>query len=476
MRGDKMKKSLISMGIIICVFILISGCTEVPDTSNGGETQAGISFTEIRICDSPSENFSHINITFSEVKLHSNETGWISFLSEPKIVDLIYLHMNNLTDKLGLEDITTGNYTQLWIVVDNVTAVLSASGETVFFDVPSDTLKIQHLFDFREGNNTITVDINLDDSILIYGDGDEYKLLPVLSELNVSCANGTQIRFRNHERIMNYGNGTEIRVQDENTLQNMIENRKPSIDVIINGSRSTHITVDEDENITFDASETFDIDADTLMFAWDFDDGTTSTESLVIHSYPESGTYTVTLTVSDGEFEDNATIMVTVRQSSGQGEGGNGQGNTLLTISVGSRLYNYTLNDLTTLDSVTGQGSYISKTGKITGPNTYTGVIVSMLLSSIQSLPVNYTFHAIASDGYNRNYSIDEVNGHVIVFNETDVEIGTGNLTMIVAYKQNNAFLSENANGPLRIAFVNTESAITNSGLWLSSLIKIEII
>jgi len=341
-----------------------------------------------------------------------------------------------LTEQLGLEDIPIGNYTKLWIVVDNATGVLSATSETIFFDVPSDMLKIQHLFDFRKGNNTITVDINLDESILMYGDGDEakYKLLPVLSELNVSCANGTQIRFRNHERIMNYANGTQIRVQDENTLRNMIENRKPSIDMVVNGSRSDHVTVDIDENITFDASETFDVDSDTLSFSWDFDDGPTSTKSVVTHSYAVSGTYTVTLTVSDGEFEDSATSMVTVRPG-GQGEGGDGQGNNLLTVRVGSQFHNYTLNNLTILNSVTGSGSYINQTGKITGPFTYTGVTVGMLLSTIPSLPTTYTFHAIASDGYNRNYSMDEVNGHVMLFNQNGAEIGTGNLTMIIAYK-----------------------------------------
>ena len=148
---------------------------------------------------------------------------------------------------------------------------------------------------------------------------------------------------------------------------------------------------------------------------------------------------------------------------------------TLLTISVGSQLYNYTLNELTALDNISGQGSYINKVGKITGPNTYTGVTVSLLLSTIPSLPTNYTFHAIASDGYARNYSINEVNGHVMVFNETGGEIGTGSLTMIIAYKENGVFLNEATNGPLRIAFIYTLPYITNSGLWLNSLVKIEI-
>lgn len=149
---------------------------------------------------------------------------------------------------------------------------------------------------------------------------------------------------------------------------------------------------------------------------------------------------------------------------------------TVLTISVGSQSYNYTLTNLTALGSVTEQGSYINKVGKITGPNNYTGVTISMLLNTIPSLPTNYTFRAIASDDYARNYTLDEVNGHVTLFNETGADIGTGNLTMIIAYKENGVLLNESTKGPLRITFVDSEPSITNSGLWLGSLVKIEII
>ena len=149
---------------------------------------------------------------------------------------------------------------------------------------------------------------------------------------------------------------------------------------------------------------------------------------------------------------------------------------TLLTINVGSQSYNYTLSNLTSLGNITEQGGYINKVGKITGPNNYTGITISMLLNTIPSLPTNYTFRAIASDEYARNYTLEEVKGHVALFNDTGAEIGTGNLTMIIAYKENGLLLNETTKGPLRIAFVDTEPSITNSGLWLSSLVKIEII
>lgn len=147
-----------------------------------------------------------------------------------------------------------------------------------------------------------------------------------------------------------------------------------------------------------------------------------------------------------------------------------------MTIQVGSQIYNYSLDGLTGLDAVSGPGSYINKVGKITGLNTYTGVTIQVLLESILSLPSNYTFRAIASDGYARNFTADELNGYVTVYNETGEELGTGIITMIVAYKENGVFLNETTKGPLRIAFINEESSITNSGLWVSPLVKIEII
>ena len=152
------------------------------------------------------------------------------------------------------------------------------------------------------------------------------------------------------------------------------------------------------------------------------------------------------------------------------------QKETLLTITVDSLTYNYTLDDFLILQSSSGQGSYINSKGNITGPNNFTGVSIDVLLETIPTLPSNYTLHAIASDDYAVTYSMDEVNGHVTVFNNTGDEIGTENLTMIVAYLQNGEYLNESTKGPLRIAFIGTQPSITRSGMWLSSLVKIEIL
>jgi len=185
-------------------------------------------------------------------------------------------------------------------------------------------------------------------------------------------------------------------------------------------------------------------------------------------------TTTYILTASNATLTKSATAKITVNNESNKSTQ---PGETLLTITVGSQSYNYTLNNLTALGTISEYGSYINRLNKTTGSNNYTGVSISVLLNSLPALPDNFNMlQAIASDGYFVNYTIDKVNGHVTIYNEKGYEIGTGNLTMIIAYKENGVLLNETTKGPLRIAFVDTQPTITNSGLWLGSLVKIKII
>lgn len=277
---------------------VLAGCLE-GDEGTAAET----SLTEIRVADMPTDDFLHVNVSFSEVLLHSDEAGWQT-IEANVTVDLLYLHENNLSEQLGIEEIAVANYTKLWLVVDNATGVLADTGETVYFDVPSGTLKIQHLFALQEGNNSITLDIDLDNSLFALGD--MYKLLPVISGLNVSYANGTQIHIRDRDRI-----------------QNMTRNRPPVVDIVANGTRGRHLNAVVNQTITFSAGESFDVDNDSLTFEWDFDDGGNATGAAVDHAFNETGAYRVTLTVGDGENSSTGHLTVTVRQTGGP-PGGNG--------------------------------------------------------------------------------------------------------------------------------------------------------
>ncbi len=302
-----MSKYIVAVVVLLLCAGLLCGCQE-SEGPNGEEPLSGGSFTSIAIGDKPTEDFDHVYVTFSEVLLHSNETDWVNISLDTMMVDLIYLHVQNLSEVIGVEELQAGNYTKLWIVVDNASGVLNSTGETVFFDVPSGTLKIQHLFDIREGNTTITVDIDLDNSIVELGHGGGYKLLPVIGALRVQHANGSLEQVRDRDR-----------------LKDKTGNRGPAVDLRANGTRGKPVSTCVNSSISFNASETIDIEGDTLTFSWDFGDNTTGTGMVVSHSYESNGSYWVTLTVSDGELESTASVHVVVKQC-GQGDNGAGNG------------------------------------------------------------------------------------------------------------------------------------------------------
>jgi hypothetical protein len=71
-------------------------------------------------------------------------------------------------------------------------------------------------------------------------------------------------------------------------------------------------TVNEGATLAFDASGSSDADQDPLTFSWDFGDGGTASGATPTHVYADNGTYTVTVSVSDGANVTIGTLTVTV--------------------------------------------------------------------------------------------------------------------------------------------------------------------
>ncbi|OGS39939.1 MAG: hypothetical protein A3K77_01470 [Euryarchaeota archaeon RBG_13_31_8] len=298
------KKIFVICTGFIAILGILSGCIKQTEET-GAQVQENLAPTEIRIKDKPtSENFDHLNVTFSEIKLHKsgdNDSEWINISLENITIDLLYLHLNNLTEQLNLTYLELGDYDKLWINVSNATGVLNETGEIKNITIPSGWLKIQqlHLFNITKGNNTITVDIDLENSLHAYAGGTEYKLTPVISG----------IEHHHENRLINKHDKSE----------NIAINQSPIIEIVANGSRGKSMTINVDvwENITFNASETFDPDGDELSYFWDFGDGNNSTNVTVEHGYEDRGTYNVKLTVSDGFSESTEEIHVNVKEKGG---------------------------------------------------------------------------------------------------------------------------------------------------------------
>jgi N-acetylmuramoyl-L-alanine amidase/PKD repeat protein len=64
-------------------------------------------------------------------------------------------------------------------------------------------------------------------------------------------------------------------------------------------------------DVKFNGTGSYDPDGVIDQYLWDFGDGTTSDISKPVHKYTEKGTYTVTLTVKDGQGKSSATVSTT---------------------------------------------------------------------------------------------------------------------------------------------------------------------
>ena len=136
--------------------------------------------------------------------------------------------------------------------------------------------------------------------------------------------------------------------------------------------------------------------------------------------------------------------------------------------------YNYTLNQLEDLESITGLGGYINSVNVTTGPNELTGVKISTILNQYSILSENYSISVKAADNYTKIFNLNYINGEVPVYNETAAQLGTGGATMIINYKENGEYLY-NSTGPLRLAFIY-EDGFTSSKIWIKQMVYILII
>jgi len=68
--------------------------------------------------------------------------------------------------------------------------------------------------------------------------------------------------------------------------------------------------------ITFSSEGTIDPDGDKLSYFWDFGDGTNSIEKNPTHIYKKSGTYLVTLKVSDKEYSNTVSDTIIIKETS----------------------------------------------------------------------------------------------------------------------------------------------------------------
>ncbi|MDP5273143.1 PKD domain-containing protein [Chengkuizengella axinellae] len=78
-------------------------------------------------------------------------------------------------------------------------------------------------------------------------------------------------------------------------------------------AESSVLTADVGQSISFNAERSSDSDGTILSYEWNFDDGSTSTQTNPTHSFVSEGTFNVSLTVTDDQGASNTdTITITV--------------------------------------------------------------------------------------------------------------------------------------------------------------------
>ena len=152
----------------------------------------------------------------------------------------------------------------------------------------------------------------------------------------------------------------------------------------------------------------------------------------------------------------------------------------LLTVTYGEEILSYTLEELEGLEYTSGSGSYVKSQllpdeVVIKGPYSYTGIELATILNDFESLPENYNLTIISSDEWTSNLTKDQVNGIIDIYDDTGTIISQSGATIILAFKEDDEYITDEEIGPLRIAIVG-DDAITLTNLLSKMVVSIQII
>ncbi len=170
--------------VLVAIIILIAATAGAVIIMNNSNQPVGI--VNVFVKDAASANWSHVNVTFSSVEVHQsgagNDSGWRSLSIVNSTVDLKAL--DNISGLLAQGGITPGNYTQVRLIVTQVTGTMT-NGSVIYMTVPSGELIINHPFSILANQTKVfTVDMDLDTSI-VHADG-QWIFKPVLGSISDS--------------------------------------------------------------------------------------------------------------------------------------------------------------------------------------------------------------------------------------------------------------------------------------------------
>ena len=174
----------------------------------------------------------------------------------------------------------------------------------------------------------------------------------------------------------------------------------------------------------------------------------------------------------DDEEYSNADMLNSTTLDMGASSAGSLWAKYVSTMTVNYADWNVTLsNDTWTIvygnqqieniSAYTADGGFTTSVGSTVGPDTYTGVNVTLLLEAVGGLEEDQSIIVTARDDYSMTYNYDD-----IVINETT--------TMVLAYDINGAPID--AEDVPRITYLGEGGPITDGHLWVKMVCTIELV
>jgi hypothetical protein len=182
-----MNKLFLVLGVLLAAFL--AGCIS---------QQTGSGRVVFAITDAASDmsGVTSVNVTVNQIKLHSEEKGWITVSSTPKTYDLLVLKSQGSASLLADVQVPNGTYNLVTLEISRV-VVTDASGAHDA-KLPSNELKLKGEVIVRNGTTTTaTFDFIADKSLHKTGNG-LYILTPVVK---MESREEAEVEIDDNERV-----------------------------------------------------------------------------------------------------------------------------------------------------------------------------------------------------------------------------------------------------------------------------------
>ncbi|MGC8574345.1 MAG: DUF4382 domain-containing protein [Thermoplasmata archaeon] len=150
-----MKKSVVIILVIVILLIAGVGYYYLANYSDGN--------MNIRVSDSSITGIMAVYITFNQVAIHGNKTGWTNYSFSSQTINILGLTINN-SKSIGNFSLSAQKYTMLRIYIQSVSVTTPAGNITLKLSSPF--VFINHPINISAHSTTdVVIEFNLQQSI-----------------------------------------------------------------------------------------------------------------------------------------------------------------------------------------------------------------------------------------------------------------------------------------------------------------------